>query len=151
MSLFSFFSICETYCTLSWRFAHGRGAGSAQCCSALGGRLTETGVKKQGARSRFGCGRLSFRGAGGGCRCGGAGRPGAVTALTARARVILWQIARFSKHPAHKGEGPAGGILMERELLGALKHKAKRFQQPAGGRVIQRGACGERRHGAALH
>lgn len=84
-------------------------------------------------------------------RGGPPGRPGAVTVLTARARVILWQIARFSKHPAHKGEGPAGGILMERELLGALKHKAKRFQQPAGGCVIQRGACGERRHGAALH
>lgn len=84
-------------------------------------------------------------------RGGRPGRPGAVTVLTARARVILWQIARFSKHPAHKGDGPAGGILMERELPGALKHKAKRFQQPAGGRVIQRGACGERRHGAALH
>lgn len=61
--------------------------------------------KKQGARSRFGCGRLSFRGAGGSA-AGAAGRrpgrPGAVTVLTARARVILWQIARFSKHPAHK-------------------------------------------------
>lgn len=39
----------------------------------FGGPPIRNEGKKQGARSRFGCGRLSFRGAGGECcRCGGA-------------------------------------------------------------------------------